>query len=333
MNTGRRACCILVYFGHFNCYFQQWLNSCAINKTIDWLIVTDDKSQFYLPQNARLIYTGFKDVQDKIYSIWGRNVRIETPYDLCVYRVAYHRIFPELITGYDYWGFCDCDLIWGNISVAIEEPMQNGFDKISWRGHFTLFRNDETINDVYTKEVDGIYSFRDAISRTPKNHLNLFDEVGINLLFDHYRLKTYKGLLFANLKVKYKNFRCSLFSDKEEFKNKNQIFEWNNGTLYRIYAHNDELHKEEFVYVHFLKRHISNSLSSHSSDHFLIIPNRIIDYEPITLEKVLKWSKDGFYADYYKRRLNTKRILSKITSVVKEFFHPIIPDHYDFVIK
>ena len=39
MGVGK-AIFIIPYFGHFNNYFQLFLNSCAYNRDFDWLIFT-----------------------------------------------------------------------------------------------------------------------------------------------------------------------------------------------------------------------------------------------------------------------------------------------------
>lgn len=54
---------IVLYFGKFPSIFPLWLNSCRNNPTIDWLIFTDDHSCFNYPQNVRVEYTTFENIQ------------------------------------------------------------------------------------------------------------------------------------------------------------------------------------------------------------------------------------------------------------------------------
>ena len=37
---------IIPYFGKFNNYFELWLKSCEYNTDFDWLIFTDDKTNY-----------------------------------------------------------------------------------------------------------------------------------------------------------------------------------------------------------------------------------------------------------------------------------------------
>ncbi len=328
----KTACCILPYFGKFNGYFQLWLNSCRINENITWFVITDDHTPFSVPPNVKFIYSDFNTVKEKAIRLFGPEIKLSAPYDLCVFRPAYHKLFAPLTKDFDYWGYCDCDLIFGDISADITSVMEKGVDKVSWRGHFTLFRNSPDIDELYTVELDGNTTFKNAISIKPEKTLNLFDEVGINKIFDALGKSVYKGLLFANLKVAPANFVCSHFSESEQYKNKNQIFEWNNGHLYRHYAYNGDIHTEEFYYIHFLRRHMDNTLRNGVSDHFLIIPNKFIPFEDITLEKVLFWSRPRFYHEYYRNRLTFRYLLK----VVKRFFSKeghLLPDVYECTIK
>lgn len=328
-----KICIILPYFGKFNSYFNLWLQSCRYNSRIDWYIFTDDKTKYSFPDNIRVSYYTFSDVQQLAYKLWGDDILLESPYDLCKFRVAYHVLFPQVVEKYEYWGFCDCDLIFGDIYSAILPAINQDYDKISWRGHFTLFRNKSENKNIYLENVPCAHTFRDCISKVEKDYYNLFDEVGINFIFDYLGKTVYKKLLIADLDVKKYNFICKHFSQSEEYKNNCQIFEWDNGHLYRVYLFNGELFKEEFAYVHFLRRWMKNLVTNSQCTHYLIIPpNKFIDYEEVTVDKVYSWTRKKFYWSYYKRRLTFKNVCNKISGM---FFvkKNKIPDVYSYIIK
>lgn len=328
----KKACCILPYFGKFNGYFQLWLNSCKINESITWFVITDDHTLYSTPPNVKFVYSDFDTIKRKAVLLFGSDIKLRTPYDLCLFRPAYHKLFNSFVEGFDYWGFCDCDLIFGDISADIAPIMEKGVDKISWRGHFTLFRNSSEINELYAVELEGNTTFKNAISIKPEKTLNLFDEVGINRIFDALGKSIYKGLLFANLKVSPANFICSHFSESEQYKNRNQIFEWDKGHLYRHYVYEGAIHTEEFYYIHFLRRHMDNMLNEDEYDHFLIIPNKFIPFEKISVEKVLRWSRPRFYYEYYYHRLKFHYLLK----IIKRFFSKeghLLPDVYECTIR
>lgn len=328
MNMEHEVCLILPYFGKFNSYFNLWLTSCKYNDMIDWYIFTDDKSLYPYPENVKANYCSFQDIQKKAYDLFGYDIQLDKPYDLCKFKVAYHKLFSEVTGKYKYWGFCDCDLIWGDLYSAIRPALVQKYDKISWRGHFTLFRNTAEINNLYLSEIPGNTTFKSCIAKQ-NNEINLFDECGINRIFDYFEKSVYKKLLFADLKVKCSHFVCNHFSSSEQYKNEHQIFEWNKGKLYRVYVYNSQIHKEEFIYVHFLRREMDN-LIMEDTDHFLIVPNKFLKYNDLSASQIINFSQSRIYWKYYKNRLK----LSYLIKVVKrQFTKKKTPDVYPYIIK
>ncbi len=329
-----RICVILPYFGKFNGYFNLWLQSCGYNSNIDWYIFTDDNSKFKYPANVSVTYCTFTDVQLRAYSLWGKNIMLDKPYDLCKFRVAYHELFPQVVDEYEYWGYCDCDLIFGDIYSAILPAIRQKYDKVSWRGHFTLFRNSPDNRNAYLTVLPGIHTFMDCISRGEKDYYNLFDEVGINLIFDALGKKTYKDLLIADLEVKSYNFICMHYSNAEDYKNKQQIFEWNDGHLYRCSLFGGKLIKEEFAYIHFLRRKMKSFISPMQQSKYLIVPpNKFICYQEVTPKKVSTWTEKRFYWDYYKERMTFKSLSNFVIRKVFRHSDEKLKDVYPYIIK
>lgn len=56
---------ILPYFGKFDSLFIFWLQSCAYNNTIDFLVITDDKTKYNYPQNVKVVYDTFMRLREK----------------------------------------------------------------------------------------------------------------------------------------------------------------------------------------------------------------------------------------------------------------------------
>ena len=132
-------CFIIPYFGKFNNYFQLFLNSCAYNENCDWIIITDDERQFIYPENIIIKYCTFEDICKKIRGKFDFDISIETPYKLCDYRPFYGRIFSDFLAGYKFWGHCDIDMIFGNISSFIKKGDMEAYDKIGIMGHCTIY--------------------------------------------------------------------------------------------------------------------------------------------------------------------------------------------------
>lgn len=56
---------IVTYFGKLPCWFNLWLESCKKNESIDWLLVTDDRSKYNYPTNIRVEYMNIEELNNK----------------------------------------------------------------------------------------------------------------------------------------------------------------------------------------------------------------------------------------------------------------------------
>lgn len=118
---------IVPYFGKFPEWFDLWLVSCKYNPTITWLIFTDDHSKYQYPDNVVVNYTTFFELKTRIQNLYDMPIKLNLPYKLCDFKVAYGEIFQDEIKDFDYWGYCDVDLIWGNLRHFItDEVLMNG---------------------------------------------------------------------------------------------------------------------------------------------------------------------------------------------------------------
>lgn len=52
---------ICPYFGELPNYFELLLKSCKHNSTIDWIIFTDNKINYEIPSNVKVINVNFND--------------------------------------------------------------------------------------------------------------------------------------------------------------------------------------------------------------------------------------------------------------------------------
>lgn len=315
---------ILPYFGKFPNYFQLFLNSCGINTSINWQLITDQcVDDLIIPNNIFVDKDDFGEVKSRIKSIFESD--IDTPYSLCKYKVVYPEIFSTRIKDYDFWGFCDCDLIFGNLREWITDAVLAEYDKISWRGHLTLFRNTSEINNLYKLEIPGYKTFKGCVFNS--DGINLFDEVGINKIFDHEGKRIYMDLPLCDLRIRDYNFICqhNIF---DESTNVNQIFEWSRNGLQRVFVANGKLGKQDVAYVHFLKRPMQISCQDvMHAEKFLIVPNRFTTYKNVSVNDVIEFSKNRFYWSYYKSRLSIKIIVKKIINILSR--KHLEPDIYE----
>jgi len=144
---------ILPYFGKWPVWFDAYLVSVSKNDTINWLIITDCEIPQSYPKNINFVATSLLELNEKVNQVVEASVLL-TPRKFCDLKPAYGDIFKEHSTGYDFWGFCDMDIIWGDIRKFITDDVLEHYDIISSRkdaisGHFNLFRNSPELNVLY----------------------------------------------------------------------------------------------------------------------------------------------------------------------------------------
>ena len=110
-----RICIITVYIGKFPNYFNMWLESCRWNPQFDFLLVTDNHVES-LPDNVKLLRTDLISLKNRLSVKLRSDIVLNSPYKLCDYKPSYGLMFEDELKGYDFWGHCDMDLIWGNLS-------------------------------------------------------------------------------------------------------------------------------------------------------------------------------------------------------------------------
>ena len=141
---------IIPYFGKLNNYFQLFLDSCKNNENYNWLIITNDRTKFSFPKNVEVIYDEFNNFQKKVQQKFDKiKISLESPYKLCDFKPTYGYVFEEYIKDYQYWGYCDIDLIFGSIDNCLKLDKLTQYDKIGILGHFTIFKNTKELREFY----------------------------------------------------------------------------------------------------------------------------------------------------------------------------------------
>lgn len=263
---------IVPYFGRFPDYFPLWLRSCGCNPDVDFLVFTDDRSPFAWPDNVKVTYLEWRQMQEKIRRCFDFPVAIEHAYKLCDYRPAFGEIFSGELAGYDFWGHCDLDVIWGALREFVTEDLLERYDKLFYRGHFSLYRNTGPINRLYRTEAEGAQRYREVFQDSAGR---IFDEwTGIGRIFDARHIPVYDAPVVADICSDYYHFVVN--SDRQE-KERPQVFLWRRqegkGRLFRYYRDENDVIRQEFMYIHLQKREMCCQPDVWEAEAFLIVPN------------------------------------------------------------
>lgn len=285
---------IIPYFGYFPNYFQLFLNSCSKNPTIDWTIITDNTLDYNYPTNVRKVKMSFDEVKDIISCKFEFNVTIHNVHKLCEYKPAYGYIFDDLVNGYDFWGYGDIDLIYGDMRHYLTDEVL-AYDKIFTLGHLSLVRNTEIINKLFMKTVEGRELYREAFTSEDNYNFDeeFFGKPNINTIFKEYGCKVWDKSYAADIYTKSNYFLIDKGDGTPEKRN-NAVFVWNGGVLERYVKKENGLIEEEYMYIHLQKRAMDVQVSG-TEDIYKIIPN---SFE--SLEVDLKLIKKEF--DYIRKK-------------------------------
>lgn len=156
---------ISCYFGQLPKYFSIFIETCLHNPTVDFLFFHN----CFLPNNFKIIAESNSNIEFHYLNLEefnviatekiGLKIDIKYAYKLCDLKPAYGKIFEDYLVGYDFWGHIDVDIIFGDIRAFISEDMLSKNDIISPHkkyiaGWFTLFRNNDYINNIFKSSKD-----------------------------------------------------------------------------------------------------------------------------------------------------------------------------------
>lgn len=314
----KKIAIIVPYFGKLPYNFQLWLEGCRHNSTIDWFIYTDDKTNYNYPSNVKVTYCDFSDIKSRFQSKIDFQIVLDKPYKLCDYKVSYGDMFSDELNGYDYWGYCDVDLLFGNIRKFLTDEVLEQYEKIGFQGHLTLYKNTPEVNTRYKTEISGIMSYKDIFTTTENC---LFDEPVSDEMYEYLKIPVYKKVEFAHLDKYAVDFYLKHLPMEENYKNVHQVFTWNNGALNRWYIDKDgKVNSEEFMYIHFFCRKMDIRIAECSDvQNILIYPNVIELFEGIPTGELVKkkahTSKLVFYIKYLyknKNKISPKKLIQYV---------------------
>ncbi|WP_027136908.1 DUF6625 family protein [Gaetbulibacter saemankumensis] len=230
---------IVPYFGSWPVWFDAFLVSVAKNPSVHWFCPTDCEIPQAKPDNITFLQTSLRDLNTTINNKLDFKVSLNIR-KFCDLKPAYGDIFGKVITGYDFWGICDMDIIWGDIRSFMTDEVLSSYDIISSRkgaisGHFTLFRNVEPINMIYREIAD----YKELMGTSK---LTRFDETVLT-----YYIRHSIGFKVGDLKIKWDAILCN----QERGRDSHQEYyldrwQWREGRIINTKTN------KEFMYLHFI---------------------------------------------------------------------------------
>ena len=282
---------LLPYFGHLPSNFNLWLKSCEYNPTIDFIVITDDHTKYQYPTNVKVQYCSYEEIKRRIQSHFDFEVLIDRPWTLALFKPAYGEIFKKELENYEFWGFCDADLMWGNIRSFVTEEILEKYERIGTKGHASLYKNDPDVNARYKNIVSDKADYKNVFSGKSKYS---FDENGMDEIYEALEIPFFFKPNYAHLEKYESSFYLKRLPKEKLYTNKYQVFVWDEGVLNRVYLDKNEVKCEEYMYIHFFCRPMQYVIGEDNCCRYVMYPDIVKPYiNNITENYIRKHGKQG----------------------------------------
>jgi hypothetical protein len=248
-------CIIYPYFGKWPEWFDLFFETLIKNESIEFLFYTDCNIQGYKANNVKFVTTSFETYVEQASKTLNVKLNFSSSYKLCDLRPFLGKIHQNEIRNFDFYGFGDIDLLFGNIRDFYTNEILKKYDVLSTHenilsGHLCLFRNIK-LNREFGKNIGGwveklispYYIGMDESLLTVYQKWSIREDIGI--LSKIYR--RFFGLKFY-LKEQYTTpFTPIPWIDESVNSAQPNVWQYKNG-----YITNNRDGNRKFLYIHFM---------------------------------------------------------------------------------
>lgn len=140
------------YFGKWPPWIFFFLESCRANPTVHWCIHSDC-GPIDTPVNVHIIHMSFVKYCQKISDILKVKFKPKNAYNICNIKPMVGVLHSTYLEGYDFFGWGDIDVIYGNIRGIYSDKVLHNNVISSHRGicsgHFLLMKNREWLRNAF----------------------------------------------------------------------------------------------------------------------------------------------------------------------------------------
>jgi len=243
---------VIVWFGPLPFWMPAFLLSCRHNPGVEWRIFSDVIPPSNLPENVKFLSMDMETFNRRATDALGFRVHV-TPayaYKMCDLKIMYGRIFEKELRGFDFWGCCDMDIVWGNIRSFITPEVLENYDVITSRvgrisGHFCLFRNQSKWLELFRwiPDVKELVEQSDQCMRIDENLLTellqRWTSGWVRRVWARYVQHLPVPRIYWGRELTTRGRQQRLMLDDSTLS-----LRWRNGRTYNV-------HGEEIMYLHF----------------------------------------------------------------------------------
>jgi hypothetical protein len=149
-----RIAILIPYFGDWPVWINFFIESCRWNNGIQWIIFNDRELPENRTSNVTQVLITFEEYCDLLSERLGVRIRPQSPYKLCDIKPALPFVHCDLVRDFDFVGFGDLDVIYGNLESFYDDALLADYDVLSSHrdrisGHLCLLRNVERVVSAF----------------------------------------------------------------------------------------------------------------------------------------------------------------------------------------
>ena len=162
MHMEKREPSILIinlYFGKLPPWMNFLIETMKWNKDINWVIFTDGEMPENQSDNVHIYNISFENYNSLVREKLGIKFYPLSPYKLTDLRPALGFVHRDICEGYDFVGFGDIDVIYGNIRYFYTSHILNSYLCLSTHpervsGHFFIMKNISLLTEAFREIPD-----------------------------------------------------------------------------------------------------------------------------------------------------------------------------------
>ncbi len=148
-----RVAFLIPYIGTWPKWSELFFQSCEPNTCVAVLLVCEQPPPCRLPGNVQVIEMDRTELVRRLALATGLNLTALGGHKLCDFRPFFGLAFEDLLRNFEFWGFCDLDIMFGDLKKLLTPDFLESMDVFSahdlqFAGHFTILRNVSTVNRV-----------------------------------------------------------------------------------------------------------------------------------------------------------------------------------------
>ena len=165
---------LMPYFGKLPIWFDLYLYSCSKNSFIDFIFFTDCDIPSKTYTNTIFHQISFAEYCALISQKLNIKFAPQSPYKLCDVRPFYGIVHADFLQDYDFWGYGDVDVVYGDLTLIVTPRRLAKYDLLSSHadrvaGHFTIVKKHSSFTTI-------CWSIKDWAKRLKEEYVYGIDE-------------------------------------------------------------------------------------------------------------------------------------------------------------